>query len=286
MAWNPSGVTFADNSTLGARLSSIFVNTEDTVCAISQSLNQLQIWLPGNTTVAQSILLDANTPRGMFVSTEGDIYVDNGVKHQRVEKRSANGSYAGSASSVTSSCFGLFIDQGNSLYCSLGSSHQVVKTSFILGVNILISVGGNGTAGSTPDTLNTPCGIFVDADYSLYVADYYNNRIQFFELGQLNGVTIAGNGAPDTIDLMHPTAVMIDMKGYLYIVDRDNHRIVRATPSGFLCVVGCSGGSGSAADQLINPWAFSFDRFGNMFVNDFGNSRIQKFSLASNSCRE
>ena len=284
--WNPSADTYADNSTMGTYLSSVFVSTNDTVYAISQSLERLQVWLPGNMNVARSILLDTNISRGMFVSIQGDIYVDNGFKHNRVEKWRVNGSYAGSEFNVASSCYGLFIDQENSLYCSLGASHQVVKPILITGIIILVLVAGNGIAGFTPYTLDTPHGLFVDGDLNLYVADYGNNRIQFFEPGQLNGLSIAGSGAPGTIDLVHPTAVMIDMKGYLYIVDSDNHRIVRSTPTGFQCVVGCSGASGSAAHQLVNPWAFSFDRFGNLFVNDFGNSRIQKFNRASNSCRK
>lgn len=284
--WNPSAVTFADNSTMGTHLSSIFVSTNDTVYAMSQSLRQLQIWLPGNLNVARGILLNTNISRGMFVSTEGDIYVDNGFEHNRVEKWRGNGSYAGSEFSVSGSCYGLFIDQENALYCSLGESHQVVKPILIVGSIILVFVAGNGNAGFTPYTLNTPHGLFVDGDLNLYVADYGNNRIQFFEPGQLNGVTIAGSGAPGSIDLVHPTTVMIDKKGYLYIVDSDNHRIVRSALTGFQCVVGCSGTRGSAAHQLVNPWTFSFDRFGNMFVNDFGNSRIQIFNLASNSCRK
>ena len=41
-------------------------------------------------------------------------------------------------------------------------------------------------------------GIFVDINLDLYVADYYNHRIQLFRLGELNGITVAGNTSLNT----------------------------------------------------------------------------------------
>jgi tripartite motif-containing protein 71 len=118
----------------------------------------------------------------------------------------------------------------------------------------------------------------------LYVGDSYNHRIQLFPYGQLNATTVAGNGAVGTVTLSYPLAVMLDIKGYLYIVDNGNHRIVGSGPNGFHCIAGCSGTTGSANNQLSFPWSFSFERYGNIFVNDQGNSRIQKFLISSNSC--
>jgi hypothetical protein len=131
--------------------------------------------------------------------------------------------------------------------------------------------------------LNNPHGIFVNIDFDLYVADYGNDRVQLFSIGQLNGTTVAGFGAPGTILLNCPTGVVLDVDQYLFIVDSRNHRIVGSGPTGFRCVVGCFG-EGSTPNQLNNPQSMSFDSHGNIFVADTSNGRIQQFILISNSC--
>ena len=129
-----------------------------------------------------------------------------------------------------------------------------------------------------------PYGIFVDIDFDLYVADSYNHRIQLFQSGQSNGTTVAGIVVPGTITLYYPKSVVLDGDGYLFIVDSNNNRIVGSGPTGFRCVAGCSGTSGSASDQLSYPRTMAFDSYGNIFVIDTSNRRIQKFALADDSC--
>ena len=124
--------------------------------------------------------------------------------------------------------------------------------------------------------LHNPRGIFVDINFDLYVADCSNNRVQLFQLGQSNALTVAGSTAPGTITLSCPIAIVLDADKYLFIVDAGYNRVVGSGPNGFRCVVGCSGG-GAAANQLNNPWSLSFDSYGNLYVADQGNSRIQKF---------
>ena len=137
-------------------------------------------------------------------------------------------------------------------------------------------VAGTGTAGFTSSMLDNPHGIFVDINFDLYVADCSNNRIQLFQLGRSNALTVAGSTAAGTITLNCPTAIVLDADKYLFIVDNGNHRVVGSGPDGFRCVVGCSGG-GAAANQLYYPSCLSFDSYGNLYVADQGNSRIQKF---------
>ena len=134
--------------------------------------------------------------------------------------------------------------------------------------------------------LNYPWGIFVNTNFTLYIADCFNHRIQRFELDNQNGSTVVGEKASGNIELSFPTGVTLDGNNYLFIVDRGNHRIVSSGPNGFRCVVGCSGSDGAAANELLDPMALSFDSYGNIFVLDSGNNRIQKFIMASNSCGE
>ncbi|CAF3746170.1 unnamed protein product [Adineta steineri] len=131
--------------------------------------------------------------------------------------------------------------------------------------------------------LNSPQGIYVDSNLNLYIADSANNRIQFIQTGQLNGVAVVGNGSSANIILNYPTGIVLDANGYLFIVDSYNHRIVGSSSTGFRCIVGCSGG-GSTAFQLSFPQSVAFDSYGNIYVTDRNNSRVQQFALQTNNC--
>ena len=181
-------------------------------------------------------------------------------------------------------CGGLFVDIYGNLYCSLPLSHKVMKRATNNDANTSVIVAGTGTGGSASNMLWSPYGIFVDIDLSLYVADFDNSRIQLFRAGNLSGAAAAGSGAPGTIALNQPTGVILDGDKYLFISDRSNHRIVGSGPNGFRCIAGCTATFGGGANQLYNPYGLSFDSYGNLYVTDPSNNRIQKFILARNSC--
>jgi hypothetical protein len=185
---------------------------------------------------------------------------------------------------VSGTCHGLFIDLYDNIYCSTGDYHQVIKTSLINGLNITKIVAGNGTNGSTSTMLYNPRGIFLDNSSSLYVADCGNNRIQLFPFGQLNATTVVGYQTAGTITLSCPIGIVLDGDGYLFITDYNNNRIVGSDRNGFRCIAGCTGGNGATPDQLYYPRGLSFDSYGNIYVVDGYNSRIQKFLLATNAC--
>ena len=145
----------------------------------------------------------------------------------------------------------------------------------------MTTVAGTGSQGSTSNLLNGPFGIFVDTNFDLYVADCWNHRIQLFRLGQINGITVAGSTSPNlTISLNYPSHVILDGNKYLFITD-DYNRIVGSDENGFRCIVACLGG-GSTSDKLSYPRSPAFDSFGNLFVADLNNNRIQKFWLLTN----
>ncbi|CAF1199680.1 unnamed protein product [Adineta steineri] len=185
---------------------------------------------------------------------------------------------------VNSSCFGLFVDINDTLYCSMSSRNQVVKS--LLNARVMAPyrvAAGTGTFGLASNQLARPRGIFVDVNLDLYVADCLNNRVQLFQSGESNGITVAGSTSVNpTIVLKCPNGVILDAEKYLFIVDQGNNRIVGSGSNGFRCLVGCYG-EGSQSNQLIFPFSFSFDHSGNMLVTDHGNHRIQKFLLMKDS---
>ncbi len=278
-SWNPNAITFA-NETFG-----MFVNTNNTVYVANRNLKQIVAWFEGNSTPSQIIASNFNDPRSLFVTNNGDIYVNDGGFIYRVDKLTFNITTNDVVTNITNRCIGLFIGFTNTLYCSMDLQHKVVKLLLDYGSNVEEEiVAGNGTNGATSYLLSYPNGIFVDIELNLYVADSGNNRIQLFRKGDINGTTIAGNKALGTIGLNFPTGIVLDADGYLFIADCDNHRIIRSELNSFRCIVGCSRQSGSASDQLHKPQILWFDSYGNMLVLDKMNNRVQKFQLTTNSC--
>ena len=223
------------------------------------------------------------------MSSNGDLYVDNGFSNGQVDKWTVNATNVTDGvkvMDVNASCFGLFIDTNNSLYCSMWDLNQVLKGKIDNGLITPTRIAGSGLAGSASDMLTNPTGIFVDTNFDLYVADAGNNRIQRFSLGERNGTTVAGSTAPISFPLKSPRDVVLDADGHMFIMDSGNYRIIASSPTGFRCVAACSGTSGSTADTLLNARYLAFDSYGNIFVSDDENHRIQKFILTLNSCGE
>ena len=278
-SWNPIATTFANQSTSGREIDGIFIDSINTIYIAAKSLNQIQIIrqssITKNISIASPISIFATRPDHIYIST---------VEHQIVVWHE-NGVDNLTLTQPPSACWDLFVDRNGSIYCSLHNPHQVVKymadqtspTHFTV-------IAGNNTNGTGPDMLHTPRGIFVNSRFQLFVADCGNNRIQRFDDQNRTGQTVAGAGAENTIALLCPMDVMLDADGYLFIVDHGHHRIVGSGPQGFRCLVGCTGAAGAAAYQLNLPRSFSFDQQGNLYVTEANNSRVQQFSLATNSC--
>ncbi len=244
-----------------------------------------------------------SSPQSVFINISGDIYVDNGNASRRVDMWTLNATDSTPIMYVSGQCDGLFIDIKDNLYCSIGNINQVIAKSLNDPTPAVKIVAGSGCSGQAPDQISSPTGIFVDINLDLYVADTYNSRVQRFESGSLNGKTVAGGQPSVGIKLASPTGVVLDADSYLFIVDSSQNLIFGQGPNGFQCIVGCSGsGSASASapssasgpapapgpgppngvQQLSQPWAMSFDSYGNIYVTDKNNNRIQKFLLASN----
>jgi len=280
--WNPNGITFANatSSPFG-----LYIDINNFVYGVEQGTNRVDIWSKNGTNPIRSLSGNLSSPGGVFVTSNGDIYVDSG-NYNRVVKWTANGTSSVFVTNVSSECLGLFIDINNTLYCSMDNIHMITKISLNGGANIQKTIAGNGSSGSAANMLNSPNGIFVDGNLSLYVADWGNNRIQLFRWNQSIGVTVVGSAATGTISLSGPSGVILDGDGYFFIVDFWNNRIVGSSSSGFRCIAGCSTTSGSSPTQLNWPRTVAFDSDGNIYVSDYNNNRIQKFVVMNNSCGE
>ena len=281
--WSPNGTTLPIQSSSGSHFHGIFVNTNNTIYIPDVANGIIQVWIEGYNQSMRTITANVGNPYMIFVTSNGDMYTSNGNFGQ-VSRWLPNATSRIPAMLIGGNCWGLFIDNNNTLYCSLGDLHYVVSMALGDKRNTLKLVAGKSCRGSTPNALNGPGGIFVDVDFKLYVADYNNDRVQLFFPGQVNATTVAGTGAPGTITLKNPAYIVLDHDGYLFIVDSGHNRIVASGPGGFRCIIGCSGIAGSAPDQLNSSQSMAFDSFGNIWVPGDFVPRVQKFTLDTSSC--
>ena len=211
--WNPNAITFADNSSVGTLPIGLFVNINNTVYVAERTLNQVQVWAEGNMSPVRQVSGGLISPIAIFVTSSGDLCVDNGNANGRVDMWMPGSNDSFTVMYVDSTCFSLFMDIYQNIYCSLGYQHRVMRKSSNDVANISVSVAGNGTNGSASDLLSSPRGIFVDTQLNLYVADCGNHRVQFFVHGQLTATTVLGNGSVSTIVLDCPQVTRRKRRG-------------------------------------------------------------------------
>ena len=286
-AWDPNATTFVNQTVIDSLPHGIFVDSDGSIYFAHYNQSEILKWSSDSTSVQSIKSWNLSEYSTLFVSIKKDIYFVNSAETGRVDKVSTSSSAgSGLVARFDGNCYGLFIDLNNTLYCSIRDNCTVVSLSLSLNNNVTTTVAGTHVKGSASDQLHSPWGIFVDVNFDLYVADAGNNRIQRFQLGQLNGTTVAGNGTPDTLMLNYPTDVILDADGYLYIADNENHRIIRAGPTDYQCIAGCSGQPGSNSSHLDKAFSLRFDSQANIYVADEKNHRIQRFMFDASSCRK
>jgi sugar lactone lactonase YvrE len=133
------------------------------------------------------------------------------------------------------------------------------------------------------------CAIAVDAAGDVYSADCFGNLIRKVSNGVVttvaggNGSGFSGDNGPATsAQLYNPIGVAVDAAGNLFIADMNNNRI-REVSNGVITTV--AGGGSSLGDngpatsaQMWGPTGVAIDTAGNLYIADWGNSRIRKVS--------
>ncbi|CAF1188087.1 unnamed protein product [Adineta ricciae] len=276
--WNPNGTFFANAS---SKPFGLFVSVNNIVYASEQATNRFQVWSNSGDTPIRTASAGLSNPAAIFVHDNGDVYIDKG---STVAKWTSNSTSSIDVMNVDAQCMGMFVDMNNALYCSAGGSNKVLKRALNSSTMNATVIAGNGTCSSQPNTICNPHGIFIDNNLTLYIAEYGLSRINRFRNGEVNGTAIVGSMVPGTFSLSSPMGVVLDVDGYLFIVDQGNNRIVGSGPLGFRCIVGCSGSSGSALNQLQGPRSLAFDTDGNLYVSDRENDRIMTYTLFNSSC--
>ena len=136
-----------------------------------------------------------------------------------------------------------------------------------------------GTKGLGPGQFQTPKGIAVGPDGSIFVLDTGNNRVQKFS-EDAGFLATWGKLGPGEGEFNEPWGIATDAKGNVYVADTWNHRIQKFDSDGkFLSQWGgyASGSPDIAAGKFYGPRSIAIDPSGYVYVADTGNHRVQKF---------
>jgi uncharacterized protein (TIGR03437 family) len=206
--------------------------------------------------------------------------------------------YGGDGGSATGSTvqfnspYGVRVDSNGNVYIADLLNHVIRevsggKISTICGNDIYGFSGDGGPASSAQ--LNQPFGLAIDSNNNLYVSDSQNNRVRKISNGIIT--TVAGNGFSNLGDggpalsagLNDPYGIAVDAAGNLYIADSNNHRIRKVDTNGIITTVAGTGTKGVSGDgglainaELNRPWDVAVDSSGDLFIADYGNSRIRE----------
>jgi hypothetical protein len=264
---------------------SLFVDRSDQMYITSDTFGAIQIWPPGTQKSMTNVSFTSGKLAGIFVTMDGDIFVHDEKASHQIKRWSMRNQTLDTVLLVDEFCFDLFVDVNDNLYCSLTGRHKVITLPLLSGDNMTTVAAGNDKSGSTPELLYEPLGIFVDTKLTLYVADCKNKGVQAFPFGERNGTTVFDSTLFSGMTVDCPIDVAMDGYGYLFILEKFNHRLIGGGGYGYRCLVGCNG-TGSDLHQLKEPSSFAFDSHGNILIVDRGNDRIQKFLLEAASCSD
>ena len=135
----------------------------------------------------------------------------------------------------------------------------------------------------------------MDGSGNVFVAEQNNDRVQKFDG---NGMFLTKWGSLGSGDgqFTDPRSVAVDASGNVFVAEFSGNRVQKFTNTGtFLlsfgwgvadgmaafetCTTGCQAGiSGSGDGQFNLPFGIAVDGSRSVFVDDFGNDRIQKFT--------
>ena len=243
------------------------------------------------------ITSDNTTPQGGVCNGTSGLAGDpSNPPHLPMVSTLAGSGTAGSADGTGSAAqlnnpAGVAIDSSGTVYVADWGDYRIRK---ITSAGVVTTLAGSGTVGFADGTgsaaqFNNPVSVAVDSSGTVYVGDYYNNRVRKITSAGVV-TTLAGSGVAGSADgtgsaaqFNYPYGVAVDSSGTVYVADSFGNRIRKITSAGVVTTLAGSGtagfadGTGSAA-QFNYPNGVAVDSSGTVYVADAGNNRIRKIT--------
>ncbi|CAF1116879.1 unnamed protein product [Rotaria sordida] len=263
----------------------------DNMYVVDTNNNRVQKYLAGSfigATVAGFTLTTGSTraqlyaPTAISVTPNGTMFIVDDYNFRVLRWQDgdqlgyvvAGGRGLGSTYDKLGHCGGIFVDEHYNVYVSDNSNHRV--TLWYSGNTTAggLVAGGNGV-GSSADKLNSPWGIYVNANGSIYIVDRGNHRVQLWIVGGNAGITVAGSTGSAgswSYQLSNPTTVALDQYGDIYVLDQGNSRVQKWSP-------GATYGTTVISASMSSPYGMRIGRLGNILITDTNNHRVISFPL-------
>ena len=260
---------------------------------------------------------ELNLPRGVYVSTTGDVYIAD-CQNNTIRKITTstgiittvagNGTagFSGDGGTATSAQLyqptSVCTDNFGNVYFADCQNNRIRKVTVSTGIITTIAgttQGYSGDGGLAVDAqFYLPWGICLDDSNNIYIADQLNNRIRKVTISTGIITTIVGTGTAGfsgdgglAIDaqIAQPCGICIDDIGNIYIADRANVRIRKVSYSdGMISTIAGTGFPGFSGDgwlaisaQFYDVWGISVDVFGNIYIADTDNHRVRKVTIST-----
>ncbi|CAF1649533.1 unnamed protein product, partial [Adineta ricciae] len=293
--WIQNGVTVAGGHGNGNRLNQLnnpinmFIDGNQTIYVADTYNHRVVEWKKCATT--GQIVAGGNgegnqndqllVPTSVVVDEKTDSLIISNYDNRRIMQWSRQNGTSGQPIISNVRSYGIAMDSEGYLYVSDWDKSEVRRWKIGDKSAGEVVAGGNGI-GNRLDQLSSPCGVFVDKNQSVYVADYGNHRVMKWMRNAREAIVVAGGqGQGSSLSqLSGPYGIVVDQLGSVYVADQYNHRIMRwcvGSQEGNVIVGG--NGQGQGTNQLTCPMSVSFDEENNLYVTDFSNNRIQKFNV-------
>ncbi|CAF4037193.1 unnamed protein product [Rotaria sp. Silwood2] len=174
----------------------------------------------------------------------------------------------------------VYVDKNENVYVADTDNSRVQM--WAKGATSGVTVAGGNGKGKGLNQIGACQGIFVHEETNtLFISDFYNDRIVKWIPEKGEGVIVAGTGASGsaTNQLSGPRGIFIDQCETIYIADLWNSRVQKWKKGASEGITVAGGnGKGAAANQLNSPWDVELDQYGNIYIADTDNSRVMKWA--------
>ncbi|MGH9939110.1 MAG: Ig-like domain-containing protein, partial [Blastocatellia bacterium] len=199
-------------------------------------------------------------PAGLALDAAGNLYIADSL-NSRVRKVTAstgvittvagNGlvGFSGDGGQATQATFkypfSLAVDRNGVLYILDSLDHRIRRVATD---GVITTIAGTGQAGYNGDNrlasgaqiaaggIGYSGFMTTDAENDLYFADFLNHRVRKITISTGLITTVVGNGTPGTggaygdpsrAQIFLPTDVAVDSRGFIYVADWGNYRILK-----------------------------------------------------------
>ncbi|CAF3936938.1 unnamed protein product, partial [Rotaria sordida] len=232
-------------------------------------------------------------PNGIFIEPKTHILYIADMSNSRIQKRYPNGDIktaagqangtSGKAPNMLSGPADIFADENENIFIADWGNQRI--QFWQKDANSGKTVAGNGSCGPALNEFNFPSTVFFDSKKNIIVSDYKNQRVtqwpfSFDPKTSIGTIIAGGNGAGlNPYQLNGPTGLYYDEKNQiLYISNEQSHSITQWVLGDYEprnIYAGIPGRPGNSAAQLFFPEGLTLDKYGNLYVADTSNHRIQ-----------